>query len=130
MEGAVIYHGMSERDFSDLPHEVETACRNLRQYGDRFNTIIVQGVSGMCVGFPVALQLGKDIVVLRKEGEDCHDGFTLVGLIGIGDRVLFLDDFINTGDTRKRCRRAVEDESAKLVATYTYRDHHYKEVPQ
>jgi adenine/guanine phosphoribosyltransferase-like PRPP-binding protein len=80
-------------------------------------------VSGQCVGFPLALRLKVPIAVLRKQGEDCHalQGTLINRQAVTGKRVLFVDDFIATGETRDRCREAVATAGGELVGSFTYR---------
>ena len=62
--------------------------------------IVMRGISGMSVGFPLAAQYGCPYVVQRKNGEDCHSG-PVVGAIpdGNGGTVVIIDDFVSSGET-------------------------------
>lgn len=87
-----------------------------------FDLIAVTGISGQAVGFPLALALGKEIVVLRKaDDSSCHGipGELIGGRRCKGKRVLFVDDFVSMGRTRTRVREAVEQHGGKLVAQCT-----------
>lgn len=121
----MLYHDGYD-DFQNLEATVETIVANLRERIDEFESIVVTGISGQCVGFPVALALGKTILVLRKMDDTSHGipGQLLnAKVVTEGDRVLFLDDFIGAGGTIKRCREAVEKLGAEIIARYMYRDH-------
>lgn len=137
----MIYHSLNTSDegtahgtFEDLQVAVDNAVSRLASRLDWFDVIVVQGTSGMSVGFPTALELqargwrGK-IVVIRKEGEDSHGGM-YVGLRYseklTGLRCLFLDDFVSMGTTRARVRRAVEAIGGTMVAQYISRDDSYE----
>jgi orotate phosphoribosyltransferase len=143
----MIYHAKNDRfaedygSFRDLAETVQETVAALRPNVRFFDSIIVTGVSGMAVGFPVALALKVPVTVLRKEDEDSHGSKgEIVGRSDLGERVLFLDDFVSNGTTRARVIRAVEtrrqyrvdwseyDEvptGAKVVATFEYRDMRY-----
>jgi len=124
----MIYHSGGQ-DFQGLEHAVRKTCANLREQLDMFDSIIVQGISGQCVGFIVALRLKKPILVLRKAYEDCHDVEssdsppTLINKHAMGRRVLFLDDFVSNGRTYGRCAEAVKAHGGLLVGIYEYRHH-------
>ncbi len=62
-----------------------------------YNGIIVTGVSGMGLGFVLARELKKKIVILRK-GESCHSSWHIENLDD-KDKLVFLDDFISSGKT-------------------------------
>lgn len=111
--------------FRDLKSAVLRAIRTCE--GRKFDTIAVQGVSGMSLGFPLALALDVDIVVVRKPGEECHDKPGLIGDVE-GKRCLFVDDFVSGGSTRSRVRHAVEKGCGQLVAEYTSRDDSYRKL--
>lgn len=88
----------------------------------RFDVIVVTGISGQAVGFPLALALDKEIVVLRKnDDKSCHGtaGELIGGRNVKGKRCLFVDDFVSMGRTRTRVREAIERHGGKLVAQCT-----------
>lgn len=119
----MIYHDGGD-DFNGLDKAVRKAYAELKGRRDEFDSIVVTGVSGQAVGFPLALKLKKPIVVLRKDGEDSHSGPGFVNGRNMGQRVLFLDDFISDRGTFERCKNAVEQKgTARIVASYLYRGH-------
>lgn len=116
--------------FGNLRGVVDRAIETLRDHTHRFDSIMVTGVSGMSVGFPVALALDKPIIVLRKPREATHGvSGELINWWARGERVLFLDDFCESGETLKRCRDKltgfaydVDGRYSRLVGAYLYRD--------
>jgi adenine/guanine phosphoribosyltransferase-like PRPP-binding protein len=121
------------KSFRDLDLTVEQTLRTLKVHKDDFDAIIVRGISGIVVGAPVALIMGKTLVVVRKEDESSHD--QTGNVIGKGDlnatsRLLFLDDLISSGSTRRECERAIapveheneeyNEEFGRVVAYYVY----------
>lgn len=100
-----------------------------------FDTMIGTGLSGSLVIPTLANALGKKWAIIRKEGDNSHgDPCGFEGTIG--DRWVFVDDFIASGDTRERVLNAVsriirnegprqlaEDEIDPIyVGDYLYRD--------
>lgn len=108
------------KDIKNLSDHVNTAVRKLSAHLHEFDSIAVRGTSGMLVGSPVAMMLGKPLVVVRKESEHSHSSLLVESIGSIGNRVLFLDDFVSMGDTRNEVRKHVEKKGAKLVAQYLY----------
>lgn len=120
----MIYHGRTYNGFTpdELAAEVRMVVEALRPHRKDFDSIVVQGLSGQCVGFPAALRLRKPICVLRKVTEDTHSvRGELVNRHLMGERVLFLDDFISEGRTLDRCRKAVEANGGRIVGTFETR---------
>lgn len=81
------------------PQGTVTMARK-RLKGVDFDTFVVTGDSGLAVGVLLAWKMGKSLVVIRKPGAQCHDWENFYG--EIGSRWLFLDDLVETGDTRTR----------------------------
>jgi adenine/guanine phosphoribosyltransferase-like PRPP-binding protein len=123
----VIYGGATFRSFIDLPDVVAQTVRELRPYTAEWDSIVVTGVSGIVVGSPVALELRKPLVVVRKDGDDSHhqrdnEGSQgkIIGIREAGPRALFLDDFVSSGSTRVRVISALQEIGTDTVATYEY----------
>lgn len=124
----IYHHGPHPESFDDLRQVVNTAARTLKPHVDEFDTIAVTGVSGAAVGFPLALKLKKSVVFVRKNSDTDHHSMgrsrRIAGWASLGERALFVDDFVSSGTSRERVRSAVETVSgSKLVGTYEYRDH-------
>lgn len=90
-----------------------------------FDTIVGTGFSGGVVIPSLALAMGKKFVLIRKETDDSHHGQGR--LLGeLGDRWLFVDDFVSSGATRRRVVEkiaaacVVEDASTTFVGQYMY----------
>ena len=114
--------------FSDLAQVVERATDALSEHQDRFDSIVVTGVSGIVVGAPVSVLMGKALVVVRKPDDmSTHSFFSVENILQIGNRYLFLDDFILTGSTEKRVESIIHHrvkmydiESPKYIGRYEY----------
>jgi adenine/guanine phosphoribosyltransferase-like PRPP-binding protein len=115
----VIYNGDS--GLSDLAETVERTVADLRPHADKFDSIAVTGMSGVVVGSPVSLALGKPLVIVRKKTDDAHHK-AHVNRTRAGERVLFLDDFVESGETRARVEDAIERNGSisRVTAQYLY----------
>ncbi len=83
----------------DLGRVIETAKERLADV--EFDTLVGTGFSGGIVIPSLALALGKKFVLIRKETDDSHHGKGQ--LLGeLGERWIFVDDFVSSGTTRKR----------------------------
>jgi len=113
----MLYHS-GDHDLHGLAETVTQAITDLRPFLDRFDSIVVTGMSGVVVGVPVALALDKPIAILRKESDDSHSAFEpWINVRAMGKRALFLDDFVANGDTR---RRVEKNAPARIVGDYLY----------
>lgn len=144
----MIYHAVSSRPdentdslygtFTDLPQAVDLLVAKLMGRRD-FDAIVVQGTSGMALGFPAYVALRAegwdgDIMVVRKAGDDAHQWRSdnrVHQMAGdsrglAGKRCLFVDDFVSEGTTRRRVREAVEERGGRLVAQYTSQEDSYE----
>lgn len=90
-----------------------------------FDTIVGTGFSGGVVIPALALAMGKKFILIRKETDDSHHGQGR--LIGeLGDRWIFVDDFVSSGRTRRRVAEkigaacVIEDVETTWVGQYMY----------
>lgn len=116
-------------DLDDLAETVDRAVQDIKPHLSDFDSIVVTGMSGVIVGVPVSLALGVPLVVLRKVSDDTHAFQRTINEGRLGERALFLDDFISGGTTRTRVKQFVTAQGATLVADYLYRDREYHQVP-
>jgi adenine/guanine phosphoribosyltransferase-like PRPP-binding protein len=137
----VIYHG-DKRDLSDLPEVVARAAETLRPHRDSFDLIAVMGVSGLLVGPPLAVDLEKPILVIRKD-EDVNAAYRHDRFVGwhrprrvsatqaspVHARALWVDDFIASGDTRLRVAKLLLERGARMEMMYLYRDNELAPPP-
>jgi adenine/guanine phosphoribosyltransferase-like PRPP-binding protein len=72
-----------------------------------FDTIGVRGHSGMLIGAPLAMQLKKDLLIVRKKGEKSHSSNSVTGW-GRDQKILLVDDFICTGATLKAMHKEIK----------------------
>lgn len=91
-----------------LPRVIEEATQELEKI--EFDTLVGTGFSGGIVVPALAMTLGKQFVLIRKETDDSHHRGRIVGQLGV--TWVFVDDFISSGKTRRR----VMDKVAEAVA--------------
>jgi len=108
----------------DLAEVIETAQKRLADVD--FDTMVGTGFSGGIVIPALALAMGKKFVLIRKETDDSHHGGGRM-LGDLGERWIFVDDFVSSGRTRMRIIEKVEEntrygDEAKptFVGQYTY----------
>ena len=92
-------------DAFDDPDALTERVKQLLK-GTRYDTIVGTGLSGTLVVPYVARKLHKHWLIVRKPNDGSHSSFKAEG--ELGQRWVFLDDFVDTGETRDRCRNVVE----------------------
>jgi len=99
---------------------VATAEKRLQ--GIQFDAIAVRGNSGLLIGAPLAAHLNKNIMIVRKKGERSHSMRDVEGWQHARQRVLLVDDFIETGSTLKYMYRKIMDYCVEpeVVGVYLY----------
>lgn len=92
-------HHKRENYFSDVMGNTRLFITDARRaLADvDFDTFVVRGMSGAIAGGVLAHSMKKNLFVVRKDDDDSHDGNRPFGMMG--DRWLFLDDFISSGAT-------------------------------
>lgn len=90
----------------NLSEVIETAQERLA--GVEFDTLVGTGFSGGVVIPALALAMGKKFVLIRKDTDDSHHGKGR--LLGeMGERWIFVDDFISSGKTRLRVIEKIQE---------------------
>lgn len=88
----------SSEAFGDMD-EMEARFRHVTR-GIEFDTIIGTGLSGSMVVPDLARRLDKNFAIIRKPSDSSHAEEAFEGVIG--DKWIFVDDFISTGKTLAR----------------------------
>lgn len=69
-----------------------------------FDAVAFRGLSGALVAPSIALAMGKTMIAVRKDGENCHSNHHVEGDHG-AEKYVIIDDFISSGKT---CREIVQ----------------------
>jgi adenine/guanine phosphoribosyltransferase-like PRPP-binding protein len=119
-----VIYGDNERLLHDLGIVVDDIVTELKGTRRKFDSIVVRGVSGLLVGPPVALALGKHLMIVRKPDEQSHDHTPVINAKCGALRAVFLDDFRCTGTTEHECHMALRLTKAKITHCYFYGGHY------
>ncbi|WP_066904093.1 phosphoribosyltransferase [Mycolicibacterium houstonense] len=89
-----------------------------------YDTLVGTGLSGTIAVVDLARRLGKHYLVVRKANDNTHSVYSAEGRLG--QRWLFVDDFIDTGRTLGRVYDKITDLTdgefeAELVGIYEYK---------
>ena len=112
----------------NLSEVIETAKERLTDVD--FDTMVGTGFSGGVIIPALALAMGKKFVLIRKDTDDSHHGKGR--LLGeLGQRWIFVDDFVSSGATRTRViekmNNAVngfgERVKSEMIGQYMYATH-------
>jgi hypothetical protein len=98
-------------DPSHLAGNMEGALR-----GVDYDTMIGSGLSGALIIPILARALGKLWAIVRKPNDTQHTSALFEG--SIGERWVFVDDFVSSGATRNRVKDAVQAIYDKRVSDY------------
>lgn len=111
----------------DLAEVIDIAQEQLADVD--FDTMVGTGFSGGIVIPSLALAMGKKFVLIRKETDDSHHGRgRLLG--DLGERWIFVDDFVSSGVTRRRVIEKVDDAAedngilTRMIGQYMYVNRH------
>jgi adenine/guanine phosphoribosyltransferase-like PRPP-binding protein len=119
-----VYGSFSVREeTADIAAIAMEAVMYLRCESRRYDAIAVTGVSGLMIGSPVAIMLGKPLIIIRKDTENAHSSrHPGLDMDGTRARYLFLDDFIALGETKCRVISAISQKypHATMVGQYLY----------
>jgi len=127
----VIYHGekaipYGRGSFCDLGEHVLQAIRSFEKRPDILKAkpvLVGTGISGASLVFPVALALGLDCAILRKESESSHgEAGSFEGVLLCGRKCVFVDDFVSGGLTKTRVSLAVKRDKGTMPWQYTSRE--------
>jgi hypothetical protein len=95
-----------DRALYNLEDVIKQAQRDLRNVD--FDTMVGTGFSGGVVIPALATAMGKDFLLIRKETDDSHHGKgRLLGRLG--QKWIFVDDFVSSGRTRDRVQAKVSE---------------------
>lgn len=90
-----------------LKKTTERAVAALNREGKDFDAIAFRGMSGALAAIPVALALGKPMLMVRKQTEDNHSGMLVEG-DKAAKTYIIIDDFQSSGETARAIRTAIK----------------------
>jgi hypothetical protein len=91
----------------------------------KFDAIAVRGISGMIIGAPLAANLGKPLIVVRKPSEKSHGEPVEVPTLLPGKfRYIIIDDMIASGETVRSIVVSIKLFFLQMVHT-NCTDHYY-----
>lgn len=108
--------GYLDRAIDDLPGVLKRARTALS--GVKYDTLVGTGFSGALVVPALAMRVRKPFILVRKEGDGSHHSGRLIG--NLGQRWIFVDDFVSSGATRTRVMEAVSSLAAAEGHTTEY----------
>jgi len=109
--------GYFDRAYDDPTELINDARRALESVN--YDTMVGTGLSGALVIPTLAKALGKTFLIIRKDSENNHSGLQAEG--ELGDRWIFVDDFISSGATKRRVMDVVE----QIVENHSYRNYNF-----
>jgi hypothetical protein len=95
--------------FIDLNEKVRETVEALTPFVDRFEGIVVRGMSGLLVGPMTASLLKKPWCVIRKPGEGTHSDHKVIEGWHNFKTYIIIDDLIATGGTLKLIQQTLRD---------------------
>lgn len=101
----------------DFDHLISLAEFHLK--GRHYDTMIGTGMSGSLVVPRLAEALGKHWLLLRKPSENSHTSQLAEGRLG--ERWIFVDDFVSSGATFRRVRDWASTYAAEFGGVFQYR---------
>lgn len=121
------YHEVFDSDFHQ--DTVKQFTNDIRKFYKKteFTHMVVTGLSGQSIAWPIAYLTGIPIVVLRKRGEKSHSYSRFAG-DGHIEKYIIIDDFIESGKTIKRILSTIEkndytddgDPPAECIGIFLY----------
>lgn len=97
------------RDFVDPVHlkeRIDLCVQALKIDLGRFDAIAFTGMSGALIAPPVAMALGKSLIMVRKPGHSSHSDYTVEGDYA-ARRYVIVDDFRSSGKTEANIRESI-----------------------
>lgn len=105
MTTAAFKTGYLDKAIDNVDEVIATAQVELE--GVDFDTIVGTGFSGALIVPMLAAAMGKHFVLVRKPKDGSHHSGPMIG--NLGERWIFVDDFVSSGETRDRVLGTIED---------------------
>lgn len=87
-----------------------------------FDAVAVRGMSGAMIGPVIAHEMHKDLILVRKQGDEAHSRGSYCHHLSDIENYVIVDDFITTGHTLKEIIKCVSNlrPKAKIAGFYGY----------
>ncbi len=97
----------------------------LRPHLSKFDAIAISGYSMCLIAPSIADELGKGLIIVRKNDDDCASELRVEGMVC--DNYIIIDDLVCSGGTLDRIKNAIiyhHNPKANLHGIYLYDVHH------
>lgn len=91
---------------------VELALKFLERY--EYDTLAFSGLSGFLLGPVLCYLTGKEMIAVRKPGDNTHSFYTVEGNKN-AERYIIVDDFIGSGETVRRIENEVKNFAPEAI---------------
>lgn len=109
---------------SNLLKQIKDASKTLKIHLERFDAIAFSGYSGALTAIPLAYEINKPLLVVRKHLNDSHA--ESIGeysyFIEKPNSVLIVDEYIDTGAAVRRIADILLKNNIKIYGTYIFID--------
>lgn len=92
---------------------VTNLVKLIKESGVQFDTVVFRGMSGALIAPIIAHRLKKEIIFVRKSEDNSHSSRYCEGHTQ-SQRFIIIDDFIASGETLRRCFKAIRDMADKF----------------
>lgn len=100
------YRHASYREGVMKPQELLETINDLADFltqdpatrGLNFDTIVCSGISGLVVAPALAARMGKELLIVHKQGYKTHSPYDVEGNVA-SECYIIIDDLVDTGDT-------------------------------
>ena len=99
---------------------IDNAIQNLKSFSKEFTHICVTGNSGVLILDRLCYALNKEPIIIRKKLESSHNKNLIDGDFWLNAQALFVDDFIDYGNTLSRVGIELNKIGVNLVGIYLY----------
>lgn len=94
---------------------VDTIKKVIGLYKIEFDTIAFRGMSGALIAPTVAMELGKELLMVRKKQAEAHSSYMVEGNIE-SNKYIIIDDLIASGATIRNTVFTLDEEKASQEA--------------
>ena len=91
----------------------------IKKHNLQFDGFVVTGVSGIVMGSILCRSLRKDLVIVRKDNDGSHSGYSVENY-KTSKNYIFLDDFVSSGKTFRRVKDKIKETFSSLKKSYWY----------